>query len=176
MNEPSIIDIIRVTINELEELQAISKTTFTETFAEVNTEENMQRYLNENLNIEKLKEELLNSASQFFFAKYDAQIIGYLKVNFPDSQTEKSIPISLEIERIYVLKEFHKQRIGHQLLEKAVEIAKEKQYPYLWLGVWEHNTKAINFYKRHGFVEFDKHFFQLGDDKQTDVLMKLKLN
>lgn len=176
MKEQSSIDIVPVTISEVEKLQAISKTTFTETFSEVNTEENMQRYLDENLSLEKLKEELTNSASQFFFAKQSGQILGYLKVNLPNSQTEKSFPESLEVERIYVLKEFHAQKIGHLLLEKAKLIAKEMQYNYLWLGVWEHNQKAINFYKRHGFDEFDKHVFQLGNDQQTDILMKLNLN
>lgn len=176
MSEPSKIDIVRVTIKELEELQAISKTTFTETFAGVNSEENMQRYLNENLSLDKLRKELNNPASQFFFARMNDQIIGYLKINFPIAQTENSFNDSLEIERIYVLQEYQQQKIGHLLLEKAISVAKEKQYPYLWLGVWEHNLKAINFYKRHGFVKFSSHVFQLGNDKQTDVLMKLNLN
>lgn len=170
------INIIRAELNEVELLRKISVQTFTETFAEVNTEANMQRYLNENLSLEKLKGELNNPASQFFFAKQNEQIIGYLKINSPDAQTENSFHDSLEIERIYVLKEYQHQKIGHQLLEKAIGIAKEKQYPYIWLGVWENNLKAINFYKRHGFVEFDTHVFQLGNDEQVDILMKLILN
>ena len=176
MKEQSQIDIVRVTMSEVGELRTISKTTFTETFASVNTEENMRRYLNENLRIDKLKEELNNPNSQFYFAKAKDQIIGYLKINLPGSQTEKSFSGSLEIERIYVLKKFQHQKIGHLLLEKAKHIAKEMAYPYLWLGVWEHNSKAINFYTRHGFAEFGSHAFQLGDDEQTDILMKLNLN
>lgn len=176
MEEASEINIVSVTINELETLQAISKTTFTETFAGVNTETNMRRYLNENLSLDKLREEITNPFSQFFFAVHQKKIIGFLKVNFPHSQSEKGFVESLEIERIYVLKEFQSRKTGHLLLEKAKHIAKEMAYSYLWLGVWKHNLKAINFYKRHGFVEFGTHVFQLGDDKQIDILMKLNLN
>jgi len=74
------------------------------------------------------------------------------------------------------LKDFHGQGVGQLLHNKAVEIAKLKKVDYVWLGVWEENPRAINFYKKNGFVEFDKHIFTLGQDKQTDILMKLMLN
>jgi ribosomal protein S18 acetylase RimI-like enzyme len=45
----------------------------------------------------------------------------------------------------------------------------------MWLGVWEENPRAIRFYQKQGFVEFDQHIFQLGEDAQTDILMKLNL-
>lgn len=175
MKERSSVEITRVLLSELKELQTISKITFTETFAAQNSEANMQKYLNENLSIEKLTHELNNPASQFYFAKQHAQLIGYLKINFPDSQTEKNLADSMEIERIYVLKEFHGTDTGVQLLNKAKELAKNKPCKYIWLGVWEENKRAISFYKKHGFVEFNKHSFKLGDDIQTDLLMKLIL-
>ncbi len=74
-----------------------------------------------------------------------------------------------------VLKEFHGKKVGQLLYDKAIEIAKQKNTEYIWLGVWEENPRAISFYKKNCFVEFDKHFFKLGDDKQTDIMMKLKL-
>lgn len=83
---------------------------------------------------------------------------------------------ALEIERIYVLSEYHGKRIGQLLYEKAMQIAKQSNADYIWLGVWEENPRAISFYKKNGFVEFDKHIFKLGDDEQTDIMMKLQLN
>src|SRR5690606_2609409 len=82
----------------------------------------------------------------------------------------------LEIERIYVLKDFHGKKVGQLLYDKAIEVAKEKKSDYIWLGVWEENPRAINFYKKNGFVEFDKHIFKLGNDEQLDIMMTLKLN
>ena len=92
------------------------------------------------------------------------------------AQTELKENIGLEIERIYVLKEFHGKNVGQILYDTAFEVAKRINAEYLWLGVWEHNPRAINFYKKNGFVEFDKHIFKLGDDEQTDIMMKLKLD
>jgi ribosomal protein S18 acetylase RimI-like enzyme len=75
-----------------------------------------------------------------------------------------------------VLKEFHGKKDGQILYDKAIELAREKNVEYVWLGVWEQNPRAIRFYKKNGFVAFDKHIFKLGNDEQTDVMMKLKLN
>ena len=80
-----------------------------------------------------------------------------------------------KIERIYVLKEFHGKKVGQILYDTAFEMAKQRCADYLWLGVWEENPRAINFYKKNGFVEFDKHIFKLGNDEQTDIMMKLQL-
>ena len=103
------------------------------------------------------------------------QTIGYLKVNFQQVQTELKDANSLEIERIYVLKEFHGQKVGQLLYQKAIQIAKSNMLKYVWLGVWDQNPRAINFYKKNGFIELDKHVFKLGNDEQTDLLMRLEI-
>ena len=165
----------KINIDDLETLRYLSIQTFKETFEEVNTEEDMQKYLLENLSIEKLKTELENVNSEFYFAENNDEILGYLKLNFKDAQTEKLEENHFEIERIYVLKAFLGQKIGQILFDKAIEIGREKNLEYVWLGVWEENHRAIRFYGKNGFEIFGKHDFVLGKDVQTDLLMKLKL-
>ena len=165
----------KINIDDLETLRNLSIQTFKETFEEVNTEEDMQKYLLENLSIEKLKSELENPNSEFYFAENNDEILGYLKLNFKDAQTEKLEENHFEIERIYVLKAFLGQKIGQILFDKAIEIGREKNLEYVWLGVWEENHRAIRFYGKNGFEIFGKHDFVLGKDVQTDLLMKLKL-
>ncbi len=167
--------ITRITTNEIDQLQKIGRQTFYETFSTGNTQENMQKYLDERFSIEKLTAELNEKNAIFYFAQLENKIVGYLKINFGDSQTELKDDKSLEIERIYVLKEFQGKKIGQILYDKAIEIAKQKDADYIWLGVWEENPRAIKFYKKNGFIEFDKHIFKLGNDEQTDIMMKLKL-
>ncbi|QBQ41276.1 GNAT family N-acetyltransferase [Sphingobacterium psychroaquaticum] len=169
------ITIKQVSLSDIDQLQKIGKETFFETFSESNTEENMANYLTEGFSFEKLTDELNNSTSMFYFALFQNEVIGYLKINFGQSQTELKDEKALEIERIYVLKEYHGKNVGQVLYQKAMEIAKEKKADYVWLGVWEENPRAISFYKKNGFVEFDKHIFKLGDDEQTDIMMKLKI-
>lgn len=165
----------KINIDDLEALRNLSIQTFKETFEEVNTEEDMQKYLDENLSIEKLKTELENPNSEFYFAENNDEILGYLKLNFKDAQTEKLEENHFEIERIYVLKAFLGQKIGQILFDKAIEIGREKNLEYVWLGVWEENHRAIKFYEKNGFEIFGKHDFVLGEDVQTDLLMKMKI-
>ncbi len=169
------IDIIPVTLNEIDQLQQISRQTFSETFSASNTEENMSKYLDEGYSVEKLTAELNDSNAFFYFAKDGDQVIGYLKLNAGQSQTELKDDQALEIERIYVLSAFHGKNVGQLLYDKAIEVARQLNAGYVWLGVWEENPRAIRFYQRNGFVEFDKHIFRLGDDAQTDIMMKLQL-
>ena len=169
------IEIKKAGLTDIQELQKISKQTFFETFSEDNTEENMQKYLSEKFSTEKLTNEINNPYSWFFFVIMNGAVAGYLKINAEDAQTELKDSNALEIERIYVLKDYYGKKAGQFLFDKAFEIAMERKAWYLWLGVWEKNLRAIHFYKKNGFMEFDKHIFKLGDDIQTDLMMKLSL-
>jgi len=157
---------------DIGQLQKVSKQTFWETFSASNSEENMTNYLEESFSVEKLTDELNNEHSDFYFALLDEKVIGYLKLNFGQSQTELQDNKALEIERIYVLQEFHGKKVGQVLYEKALQIAGQLNADYVWLGVWEENLRAIGFYKKNGFVAFDKHIFKLGGDEHTDIMMK----
>ena len=169
------ITITKLTPNDIASLQSIGKQTFYETFAAGNTEEDMQMYLNESFRTDKLTMELQEPNSEFYFALLNNEPIGYLKLNFGAAQTELKDETAIEIERIYVLKEFHGKLVGQVLYNQALEVAKQASANYIWLGVWEKNLRAINFYIKNGFEKFDKHLFKLGKDEQTDIMMKLKL-
>jgi len=169
------ISVEKIDLKHLQELQTIGKKTFYETFSAGNSEDNMHQYLEDSFSSVKLKAELDNQQTAFYFAKIADEIIGYLKLNFGDSQTELKDKNALEVERIYVLKAFHGKKVGQILYDKAIEIAKQRNADYVWLGVWEENQRAINFYKKNGFVEFDKHIFNLGNEEQIDIMMKKNL-
>ncbi|NJB37225.1 GNAT family N-acetyltransferase [Croceivirga sp. JEA036] len=166
----------KVNIQDIEKLKEIGKLTFAQTFSSENSEENMKEYLENAFSTEKLAAELTDQNAEFYFAELDKKIIGYLKINVGDSQTEIKDKNALEIERIYVLKEFHGKKVGQILYGKAIELAKENNVEYVWLGVWEQNPRAIRFYEKNGFKAFDKHIFRLGNDEQTDIMMKLKID
>lgn len=167
--------IIRATSGEAAQLQHIARQTFFETFAADNREENMKRYLEEGFSLEKIQHELADFNTQFYLALHGDQAIGYLKLNFGEAQTELKDVNALEIERIYVLKDFHGKRAGQMLYEKGIEVARLARVSYVWLGVWERNARAIRFYEKNGFTAFSTHIFMLGDDRQTDIMMKLWL-
>lgn len=163
----------KVNEDAVEELQSISRQTFYETYHKMNSKENMDKYLNENLSISTLEKELKNPNSEFYIIKDLDKNIGYLKLNMGPAQTDIKDASALEIERIYVIKEYQGKKAGQQLYEKTIQVAKEKMLKYIWLGVWQENSKAIQFYVKNGFEIFDQHVFKLGDEEQTDFLMRL---
>lgn len=163
------------TQDDLYELQAISIETYTETFEEHNTPENLAAYLEKAYPLDKLEQELAVPSSHFFFIYADQRVAGYLKLNTDSAQTETMGADSLEVERIYVRKAFQKMGIGKQLLNKAIEMAEEQNKKTIWLGVWEENDNALAFYRKKGFVQTGFHSFFMGDDEQIDLIMVKKL-
>ncbi|MBX0289969.1 GNAT family N-acetyltransferase [Hymenobacter sp. HSC-4F20] len=165
--------IIRLaTLQDIAQLQQIGRQTFFETFAASNSAQNMQTYLEEGFSRDKLTAEWQNPHSAFYLAELNHAAIGYLKVNTGPAQTELQTANALEIERIYVLRAYHGKQVGQLLYQQALQAAEQAQVEYVWLGVWEKNPRAIRFYEKNGFVAFDTHVFILGDDAQTDILMK----
>ena len=159
--------IVQVHLSELSLLQEISKNTFEETFAAFNTKEDMTHYFEHNLSLDQLAFELLAPASSFYFIYVEEELSGYMKLNFSET---------FEIERIYILNKFQGIGVGKTLMNFAFDQSKSLGFNSLWLGVWEHNTKAISFYKSLGFSTYGEHDFLLGSDRQRDILMRLELN
>lgn len=156
-------------------LRELSKRTYFETFAAMNTPENMEAYLQEAFAAEKIRAEMEDVNSSFFFLYADGVLAGYLKLNEALGQTDIYDGTSLEIERIYVSKEFQGRKLGQYLMDQAVGIASQRNKTYVWLGVWEKNAHALPFYKRNGFYCIGTHSFVMGDDAQTDYILRKDL-
>lgn len=169
------VTITPATLHHLPALQAISRDTFYEAFAALNTPTDMAKYLNDNFNPQKLTTELTNPHSHFFIAWHGTEPIGYLKLNLGPAQTDLHDDAALELERIYVKSAWHGRQVAQQLYRTAEDVARTHGKAYIWLGVWEHNARAIAFYTRLGYTAFSSHIFMLGHDPQTDILMKKTL-
>ena len=170
------VSIREVELLDIELLRDLSIKTFVDTFSAYNTEQNMNNYIYTAFALEKLKQELQEPTSRFYFIYVDSVLAGYLKLNQGTSQTEMKMESSLEIERIYILSTFQGKGIGQLLFEKALAIGRQRGVDFVWLGVWEKNHRAIEFYQKNGFEPFDTHVFMLGDDKQLDIMMIFKSN
>jgi len=170
------LSIVRLIESDIDVLQQLSKKTFSDSFNETNSKQNMDDYLDKEFSLTKLKQQLENPQSEFHVVKMNKdQLLGYLKVNYGEAQTEHLPFAALEIERIYVDKEYQGQKIGELLINKAHQVAKSMSINHLWLGVWEHNLRAIKFYQKIGFEEFDRHVFMVGNDPQTDIMMRKQI-
>ncbi len=165
-------EIKRCTADDVKRLRDICCRTFTETFASQNTKEDMERFLSESFSEERLTDELSDPDSFTYIAYEQGEPVGYLKLNIGAAQTEEGFENSLEVQRIYLVSDVKGRGFGTQLIRFSEEKARALALGYIWLGVWEYNHPALKFYKKLGFEQFSQHTFVLGDDRQTDLLMR----
>jgi len=161
--------------DELGTLRSLAEDTFIDTFAEANSPENIAAYTSKTFSLEQVSNEFHLRDSHFFFARLDGEIAGYLKLNTRLAQTEQGLENAMEVERIYAKRAFQGKGIGKALMQKSIKVANNKNVDWLWLGVWEKNTRAIEFYQRQGFQIFGQHGFFMGNELQHDILMKLTI-
>lgn len=166
------ITIQAVNSNNLSQLRQISIETFGDTFGSQNDQANLQEYFESAYNLPELTKELANRNSEFYFIFYNHHLAGYLKLNVGNGQSEKMGDKTLEVERIYIRKNFKRLGLGGKLIDFSLERARNLNKKTIWLGVWEHNEGAKIFYEKKGFSQFSDHIFELGGDPQRDILMK----
>jgi ribosomal protein S18 acetylase RimI-like enzyme len=156
----------------------LSSQTFNQAFGMQNTRDNMSAYMASAFSEEQILEELKCTSSLFFMAYIPGldTPVGYTKLRMGTTPKELKGARAIEIHRIYVLQEMIGQGIGKALMERSLALAQLNNYEVIWLGVWEKNTRAIQFYKKWGFKKFSSYIFRLGTEDQTDYLMKKDLH
>ena len=176
MNQTDV-QIRRGTVKDAETLAPLAVVIFNEAFADnpLNKPEDMRAYIAEAFSLEKTRRELAETDSIFFIAEAAGEMIGYAKLKefaTEDCITDKN---PIELQRLYVLKNFHGQKIAEKLMNECFDIARSRNFQTMWLGVWEHNYRAQRFYEKHGFRQIGEHIFQLGSDAQIDLVMERKI-
>lgn len=154
----------------------LSRQTFYESFAADNTKEDMDKFMTEQFSRELLMAEV-GAARNIFFLAYDEnnEPIGYTRLRENNIPPELGVERALEIARIYAVKKAIGKGVGKALMNASLAYARDHHYQTVWLGVWEHNQRAIDFYTKWGFQKFSEHEFILGNDVQTDWLMFRKI-
>jgi diamine N-acetyltransferase len=163
------------TIQDAKMLSELGARTFYDTFAKDNTPENMDAYLKQSFSLETQYRELSEPDVVFLIAEFEDAPAGYaqLILNSRDEAIKGMKP--LEIRRIYAAKDYLGKGVGKELMQATIHEARARDCDCIWLGVWEKNQRAIEFYKKWGFRTVGTHTFFLGDDPQNDFMMELGL-
>ena len=156
-------------------LSELGARTFSETFAPDNTPEDMAAYLAGAFSPAQQAAELADPTTLFQIAETNGVALGYAMLrpgNVPEGVTGAR---PIELVRLYVSRESLGSGVGAALMQACIDEARQRGYETLWLGVWEHNSRAQAFYRKWKFREVGTHVFQLGNDPQTDILMQRSL-
>ena len=154
----------------------LSRRTFCDTFAPHNTPENMELFLKTQFTREQLMEQVGAPRNTFLLAHLDDEAVGYARL-YEGTELPPAIASSkvIEISRLYAGQQVIGKGVGKALMQACIDLARQKGKEWIWLGVWEHNDRAIAFYEKMGFEIFDRHIFLLGQDVQYDWLMRRRL-
>lgn len=156
-------------------LAALAERTCRETFAVANSAENMDIHCARSFSPEIQFGELSDPLRVTMLAEIEATPVAFAQLRLRSPTRCLSSEPPCELNRLYVLSEWHGRRVAQQLMEAILARAAQEQADYLWLGVWERNPKAIAFYRKFGFDVVGEHRFELGTDPQLDLIMAVRI-
>lgn len=160
--------------SDAELIADMSRQSFYDTFAEVNTREDMELFMSKQFSREALIREVVEGDGIFLLAFDGEEAVGYARLREGEPRPEFNNESSIEIARLYAIKGSIGKGVGKELIQECIRIAGDMNRSFIWLGVWEKNVRAIAFYTKWGFEKFAEHDFILGRDVQKDWLMSKK--
>lgn len=169
-----VVQIRTTTAGDIPELRRLAIQTQVDTFGAFNSESNMKAYLDQAYSLDNLTRELEEQGSRNYLAFVGNHLAGFMRMRRTTEVEHLLGPNTIELQRLYVDTSLKGQGIGGALMQEAMGYARHGKYDWIWLGVWEHNVAAQEFYRKWGFERFSEHIFQMGDDPQTDWLLKRK--
>ncbi len=167
----------RANAADAEVLARIGWQSFDEAFADhpANHPDDMRVYMNEAFSVRAIESDLAEAKTVYLIAEIDGEAAGYAKIKFDSREDCIAGEKTIELCRLYALDKFIGKGVGKNLMLKFFELAAENHRETAWLGVWEFNYRAQEFYRKFGFEKCGEHVFQLGSDPQTDWVMQRKI-
>jgi ribosomal protein S18 acetylase RimI-like enzyme len=167
------------TTADAEMLTALGARTFYDAFAPTNTPETMEAYMSQAFTERRLTSELNDPKATFLIAESEGTPVGYVKLRAGDAPDCVKACVNgdaaIEIVRFYIDQQFHGSGVAHTLMQACFDHAKHADRRTVFLGVWEHNPRAIAFYRKWQFEIVGSHIFQMGDEAQNDYWMAREL-
>ena len=164
------------TVADAAALSRFAERVFVESFGTDNDPDDMRQYMSGAFSVARQAGEIADPRGVVLLLEVDGlqegrSLAGYAHLQDVPAPPVVSGPAPLELKRFYIDAPYHGRGLAGELMAEVLRTAMERGAQTLWLGVWEHNARAIAFYRRHGFERVGEHEFMLGSDRQTDWLM-----
>lgn len=158
--------------SDAEELAILAERTFRKTFQEGNTQEDMALHCQASYSTDIQLKEILRQDWIILVCEYENKLIGYAQLRWEELPLCVNSIHAGKILCLYIDEPYHGKGVAQALMQKCFAEFEEKGSDPVWLGVWEHNPRAISFYLKLGFTEVGEHIFEVGSDPQRDIIMK----
>ncbi|MBP6078466.1 MAG: GNAT family N-acetyltransferase [Xanthomonadales bacterium] len=163
-------------LDDAKALAALAEATFRDTFSAANTTENMDAHCRVSYGEAAQVREIADASMRTFVAEHEGALVAYAQLRFGPAPACVRGEHPGEILRLYVHRDWHGRGLAQQLMDACLAALRDRGADVAWLGVWEHNPRAIAFYRKFNFTEVGDHIFPVGDDPQRDIVMMRPLS
>ncbi len=115
-------------------------------------------YIKNQYSKENIEKELLENNANYYFVLYEGEIIGNFRIIWNEVLKGFEEKKSVKLHRVYLHSKIQGKGVGKQLLTWLKKEAIKKQYELIWLDAMNHQTQAIQFYKKLGY-QYHSHCF-----------------
>ena len=158
-------------------IAAIGKEAFADTFGPLfESSEQLKQYLDRTYAIPKIAFGLRKSSNVFYLAVAGEKPVGFIKLKKNCLNPQIPSLSQMELQKLYVLKEYHGSGAGAGLMKAAIELAAAEKMEHLWLDTHIGNARGIRFYEKHGFTIYGEHYFTIGRQTFQYHLMNLEFD
>ena len=153
-----------------------AESSFREAFAAANSVESMTRHCEASFGAAIQAAEIANPRVRTLLIDHDDELAGFAQLRFSPPPPCVRAQGAGEIQRFYVSSRWHGQGLAQRLMAACIDGVRAQGGDAVWLGVWEHNPRAITFYRKCGFEAVGEHTFFLGEERQRDIVMLRSLD
>lgn len=165
----------RAALGDAPSLSVLAERTFRDAFGARNSPENMDVHCGRHFSPDIQAREIADKGIVTMLALEDRQLVGFTQMTLDKPQPHVAGERPAELNRIYVVAQQQGKGVAQALMQQAMADARAAGADVLWLGVWEHNPKAMAFYRKFGFEIVGSHPFMLGHERQRDLVMSIRL-
>ena len=165
------IEIRRAVAADAHALSDLALRTFRDTFAESNSVEDVAAHIAQWYSPTLQLAQIESPAVRTLLVEEGGTLIAYAQLRSGHVPDCVAVRTAIELWHFYVDRAWLGRGIAQRLMQSVRDEASACGTNTIWLGVWEHNPRAIAFYRKCGFREVGSHAFFLGSDRQTDLIL-----
>ncbi len=156
-------------------LAAFGAKTFLETFGHLYPPEDKEFFMAARYSLERTLQDIRDPVRAMTVVYQGDDLVAFLDCGPLTLPVEAPEPDALELYRLYLDETQKGTGLAHRLMDLAIQWAREKQAPALYLGVWSQNERAKRLYTKYGFEIVGAYHFKVGNTLDDERIMRLSL-
>lgn len=164
------------TLDDAESIASLGADAFVAAFGPSNPADVVAEYVADAFAPARVAEQIADPGATWVIAEHDGVVVGFAHLQLDQAPPEVTGRLPIRLARFYARPDRIGTGVGRALMLRCLDVANEHGCDVAWLGVWEHNSRAIAFYQRWGFTEVGAETFRLGDDDQTDLVFQRRID